>query len=81
MRAATGSQLPGRGPIDVDERPCTCTLIKNPIMMNDHSQNSLLFYIITEYRFNVHNYREFTKLQSELQREYTELVRIYTITE
>ena len=31
MRAA--GQLPGRGPTDVDFAPCTCTLIKNPIMM------------------------------------------------
>ena len=31
MRAA--NQLPGKGPTDVDDAPCTCTLIKNPIMM------------------------------------------------
>ena len=31
MRAA--SQLPGKGPTDVDDAPCTCTLIKNLIMM------------------------------------------------
>ena len=31
MRAA--SQLPGKGPTDVDDAPCTCTLIKNLIMI------------------------------------------------
>ena len=31
MRAA--SQLPGKGPTDVDDAPCICTLIKNPIMI------------------------------------------------
>ena len=31
MRA--DSQLPGRGPTDVDNAPASCTLIKNPIMM------------------------------------------------
>ena len=31
MRA--GSQFPGKGPTDVDDAPCTCTLIENPIMM------------------------------------------------
>ena len=31
MRAA--SQLPGRGPIVVDNGPSTCTFIKNPMIM------------------------------------------------
>ena len=31
MRAA--SQLPGRGPTDVDVAPCTCMLIRNTTMM------------------------------------------------
>ena len=31
MNAA--SQLPGKGPTDVDDAPCTCTLIKNLIMI------------------------------------------------
>ena len=31
MRAA--SQLPGKGPTDVDDATCTCTLVKNPIMI------------------------------------------------
>ena len=29
----TASQLPGKGPTDVDDAPCTCTLIKNPNMI------------------------------------------------
>ena len=33
MRAS--SQLPGRGPTDVDDTPCTCMLIKNLIMIYD----------------------------------------------
>ena len=31
MRAA--SQLPGKRHTDVDDAPCTCMIIKNPIMM------------------------------------------------
>ena len=39
MRAA--SQISGRGPTDVDVAPCTCTLLKNPIMIYDYIINKL----------------------------------------
>ena len=35
MRSAmhVASQLPGKGPTDVDDAPCTCILINNLIMI------------------------------------------------